>query len=46
MNSASFVDGFGPIPRSRRHRTTLRSASGISVRRRQRPYDRLDRPRR
>ena len=26
--SASFVDGFGPIPRSRRHRTTLRSASG------------------
>jgi hypothetical protein len=28
MSSASFVDGFAPIPRSRRHRTTLRSAIG------------------
>jgi hypothetical protein len=28
MSSASFVDGFGPILRSRRHRTTLRSVSG------------------
>ena len=24
MSSASFVDGFGPMPRGRRHRTTLR----------------------
>jgi len=31
MSSASFADGFGPIPRSRRHRTTLRSASGTAA---------------
>jgi hypothetical protein len=42
MSSASFVDGFGPIPRSRRHRTTRRSASRISVWRRRWPYDRLE----
>jgi hypothetical protein len=40
MSSASFVDGFGPIPRSRRHRTTLlssyeRSLSGASASRRE-----------
>ena len=44
MSSASFVDGFGPIPRSRRHRTTRRSASRISVWRRRWPYDRLESP--
>jgi hypothetical protein len=31
MSSASFVDGFGPIPRSRRHRTTLRSMSETGI---------------
>jgi hypothetical protein len=30
MNSASFVDGFGPIPRSGRHRTTLRSQTALA----------------
>jgi hypothetical protein len=28
MSSASFVDGFGPTPRSRQHRTTLRFPYG------------------
>jgi hypothetical protein len=31
MSSASFVDGFGPIPRSQRHRTTHRSAADTSL---------------
>ena len=29
MSSASYVDGFGPIPRSRRHRTTLRLSGHV-----------------
>src|SRR5215207_3103159 len=43
MSSASFLDGLGPIPRSRRHRTTLRSACG--ARRRVRLRDRPGRVR-
>src|SRR5829696_7225661 len=43
MSSASFLDGWGPIPRSRRHRTTLRSACG--ARRRVRLRDRPGRVR-